>query len=186
MAQRDIGLMSVLDYLKFEEAGETKHEYVAGEVYALAGASRRHNRIAGNICAALLTASRAGPCRVSISDIKLRASEEVYYYPDVMVACEPEPADATSEEAPCLIVEVTSPSTQAIDTREKLLLYKRIASVQAYLIVHQDERRVERHWRELDGEWHHDVVPGSGTVSIPYPETQLAIDTIYEGTGVPL
>lgn len=183
--KRGFHLLSVAEYLRREETAPVKHEYVAGELYSLAGASRRHNRVAMNIAAALLAASKGGPCRVSISDIRLQATDDVYYYPDVMVACGPEPADPMSENAPCLVVEVTSPSTQAIDVREKTLIYKRIRSVQAYLIVHQDERRIQRHWRDANGEWHYDVATGAAGVPVPCPEIELTLDAVYEGTGVP-
>ena len=100
-----------------------------------------------------------------------------------MVACGAEPEEPTSEEAPCLIVEVASPSTQSIDKREKMLMYKRIPSVLAYLIVHQDEPCVERHWREPDGEWQYEVMRETGVFGVPCPQTQLSFDIIYEGSG---
>lgn len=186
MARPDTRLLSVGDYLRFEETSPTRHEYVAGELYALAGATRRHNRIAGNIYASLLAASRGGSCRVSISDIRLQAASEVNYYPDVMVACGSEPADPMSEHAPCLIIEVSSPSTRSIDTREKALVYKRIDSLRAYLIVHQDVRRIERHWRDESGAWHHESIEAANIVPIPCPQIELSLETIYEGAGVPV
>ncbi len=176
--------VSVEDYLRLEETSPVKHEYVAGDIYALAGASRRHNRIAGNVFAALLAASRGGPCRVSISDVKLRATGEVYYYPDVMVACGEEPEEPNLEQDPCLLVEVVSPSTAPVDLREKLLVYKHIASLRAYLIVHQDRRGVERHWRDDDGTWRYASLTESGRISCPCPEVELTLDQIYEGSGV--
>src|SRR5919197_6022526 len=136
--------MSMGDFLRLEGASPPRHEYVAGEVYALSGATRRHNRIAGNIFARLWTAARGGPCRVYMSDVKLHVARDVIYYPDVMVACGPEGNDPLIEHAPCLVVEVISPSTEMIDRREKAMVYKGIASLKAYLIVHQDCRRVER------------------------------------------
>lgn len=184
MAKPDKQLLTIGEYLSFEDSSPMKHEYVAGEVYALAGATRRHNRIAVNICAALLVASRGGKCRVSISDVRLRAAGDVFYYPDVMVACGPEPADAMSEDAPCLIVEVTSPSTESVDVREKALIYKRIQSMHAYLIVYQDVRHVERHWRDASGTWQYESVGAASAVQIHCPVLQLTLDEIYEGTDV--
>ena len=180
MAQPDIGLMSVLDYLKFEEASETKHEYVAGEVYALAGASRRHNRIAMNIAASLLAVSRGGPCRVSISDIKLRASEEVYYYPDVMLACDPTDNDAYAKARPCLIVEVASPATASIDRREKWAAYQTIQTLREYLIVDQDEVRVELRRRENLREWSITQFEAGDVVELAcLPGLKLPVDDLY-------
>src|SRR5438874_4588728 len=83
--------ISVEDYLAGEETSDIKHEYVDGVVYAMAGASKNHNRIAGNIYASLLQHLRGGPCRPFISDVKVRLEvlgEDVFYYPDVMVACD--------------------------------------------------------------------------------------------------
>lgn len=71
--------LSVEDYLLVEEASSVRHEYVAGQIHALAGASRRHNRIALNIAARLMAAARGGPCRVYVSDVKLRAAEDLIY-----------------------------------------------------------------------------------------------------------
>ena len=177
--------VSVEEYLRLEEASAVKHEYVAGEITALAGASRRHNRIAGNIFARLLAASRNSSCRVYISDVKLRAAEDVFYYPDVMVACGPEPENPFVETAPCLLVEVTPPTTQVVDRREKLLIYKRIPTLKAYLVVHQDARRVERHWRDETGAWRYADLVREGRVPLPCPEIELALGEIYEGTDVP-
>ncbi len=162
-----------------------RHEYVGGAIYALAGSTRRHDIIATNILALLWNAARDGPCRVHTSDRRLRAAADVFYYPDVMVVCPPENEEtgdeALFEDAPCLVVEVTSPSTQAIDRREKLLAYKKLPNLRAYLIVAQEEMRVERHWRdEADQWWQAEVTRPEGVV--PFPETELALaPQIYEG-----
>jgi Uma2 family endonuclease len=176
--------LSVEDYFRLEEASSVRHEYVAGEVYALSGATRRHNRIAGNIFARLWAAARGGPCRVYMSDVKLRAARDVIYYPDVMVACGPEGDDPLVEHAPCLVVEVISPSTEMIDRREKAMVYKGIAGLKAYLIVHQDCRRVERHWRDDQGAWRYAAAVDEGRVPVPCPELELTLGEIYEGVEV--
>ena len=164
-----------------EETATLRHEYVGGMIYAMVGATKRHNRMVGNIYAHLLAASRGGPCRVYVETVKLRAAEDTIYYPDVMVTCEPED-DPVVENFPCLIVEVASPSTESIDRREKMLAYRRIPTLRAYLIVAQDERRVERHWRDESGEWRQGEAVGSeGFVPIPCPETKLPLTEIYEG-----
>lgn len=144
--------LSVDEYLEREHASPARHEYVAGEVYALAGETRRHNRIALNVATHLLAAARGGACRMAREGVKLRAGN-VVYYPDVMVARGPEPDDPRLEEAPCLVVEVLSPSTQAIDRREKLLVHQAIPTLGAYLIVDQERPRVERHWRDAAVEY---------------------------------
>jgi Uma2 family endonuclease len=82
------------------------------------------------------------------------------------------------------VAEILSPSTSSIDRREKLLTYRRMESVQAYLVVAQDRRRVDRHWRDERGEWRSEVVEGAGDVAIPCPTATLSLEAIYEGAGV--
>lgn len=173
--------MSVAEYLELEETSSIKHEYVAGEIYAFSGATKRHNRIIGNIFVRLWDAAREGSCRVYVNDVKLRAAEDIIYYPDIMIACGPEGEDPLIEDAPCLVVEVISPSTEVIDRREKLAAYKRIATLKAYVIVSQDRRRVQRHWRDEEGIWWDADVSDHGRVPIPGPDLELTLDQIYEG-----
>jgi Uma2 family endonuclease len=172
--------LSVEEYLRLEEMSSVKHEYVGGVIHALAGASKRHNQIAGNIYARLRAAARGGPCRVYIGDVKVRVTDDVYYYPDIVVSCSSESADPYVEDEPCLVVEVASPSTESTDRREKAAAYRRIPTLKAYLIVHQNRRRVERHYRDEDGSWWHAEVAGEGSVPLPCPEIRLSLDEIYE------
>ena len=174
-------LLTVEEYLRLEETAPIRHEYVAGAVYAMTGATRRHNRIVGNIFARLWTAARGGPCRVYTEAVKLRAARDVIYYPDVMVACGAEGDDPLVEHAPCLVVEVLSPSTESTDRREKALVYKSLSGLEAYLVVHQASRRVERHWRGEDGAWRYSDVVDEGRVPAPCPEAELTLGEIYEG-----
>lgn len=172
--------MTVEEYMKLEESSTVRHEYVAGEIYAMTGATRRHNRISGNIYAALLGAARHTTCRVYMETVKLRAAADTVYYPDVMVACGPEPEDPYVENEPCLVVEVVSPSTETTDRREKLAAYKRMPGLKAYLIVSQDRRWVERHFRTEDGMWRRADLVDEGHFSISCPETELSLAQIYE------
>jgi Uma2 family endonuclease len=178
-------LPTVEEYLALEEESTVRREYVAGMIYAHASGTSRHNAIAANVLAALWNAARDGPCRVYGSDMRLRAAEDVFYYPDVMVVCgDNEAGDgALYQHAPCLIVEFTSPSTESIDRREKAFTYRKIPTLQTYLIVDQDRRWVERHWRDENGEWRQGGVTDQGFVPIPCPETRLSLNEIYEGLG---
>jgi len=121
--------VSVQEYLEGEKESPIRHEYVNGYVYAMAGASDRHNRIALNIASRLNQLLIEGPCEVFISDMKLRVSPNVYYYPDVVVCCDSPPLDAYVRSQPVLIIEVTSPTTQRIDHHEKLLASQHISGV---------------------------------------------------------
>ena len=115
--------LTVEDYLEGELTSEIRHEYIGGRVYAMTGASVTHNLIAGNLFAALRTLSRGAGCRVFMSDLKVRlqiAGEDIFYYPDVMLCCDPTESETHYRTHPCLIVEVLSKSTQRIDRREIL------------------------------------------------------------------
>jgi len=145
--------ISVESYLEGERISPVKHEYVYGEVYAMAGASDNHNRIAGSIYAALLNVLRSSPCEPFMGDIKVRVSPNVYYYPDVLVSCEEAAEDPHFRNEPILIVEVISPSTEHIDRREKLLFYQQMPSLQEYVVVEQKKIAVEIHRRQPNGSW---------------------------------
>jgi len=103
-------------------------------------------------------------------------------YPDVQVLCGPNEIEDLYTLAPCVLVEVLSPSTSSIDLREKLLLYKRIESMRAYIIVFQDQRRVLRHYRaEENGAWFDALHGADSTVPFPCPEVELTVAEIYQG-----
>lgn len=142
-------------------------------------ATKRHNRIIVNISSRLLSVARGGTCRVYSESVKLRVSDDVIYYPDVMVACGPEDEDTLVEHVPCLIVEVTSPSIESTDRREKMLNYRKIPSLQAYLIVDQNRHWIERHWWDESGEWRQGGLD-RGEIPVPCPETSLPLDEVYE------
>jgi len=145
--------ISVKEYLDGEEISDIKYEYLDGEVYAMAGTSQNHNRIAGNIYNSLFSHLRDSPCEPYIENIKVRAGEDVFYYPDVLVTCEGEFKNKYFCEEPILIVEVISPSTEQIDRREKLRAYQQMPSVIEYIIIEQEKISVEIHRRQNDGNW---------------------------------
>ena len=145
--------VSVEDYLEGERISPVKHEYVHGEIYAMAGTSDNHNRIAVNITNALANHLRDSPCEPFFGDIKVRVNSNVFYYPNVFVSCEQAPESPYFRDEPILIVEVISPSTREIDRREKLLFYQQMPSVQEYAIVEQDKMHLEIHRRQPDGRW---------------------------------
>lgn len=172
--------LTVEEYLALEEENSVRHEYVGGQVFAFAGAKEAHNLIVANLITALRTAARNTPCRVYPSDMLLRAAEDAFYYPDVMTVCDPEDTNATYKTRPCTVVEVLSPSTSSVDQREKLLAYRRIPSLKAYVIVYQDEMRVKTVSRDVNGAWWEAEVAGEGNVLFPCPELELTLAEIYE------
>jgi len=143
-------------YLEGERHSETRHEYIDGEVYAMAGESKAHNTITGNIYMALRTALRGSPCRVFMEGIKARIQtlrSDRFYYPDVMVICGVGESDPYFETQPKLIVEVLSDSTERLDRADKFHAYRRLESLEEYLLVAQDTRRVELFCRRTGWEW---------------------------------
>lgn len=153
MALPQINGLTELEYLEGEQDSLVKHEYVNGQAFAMAGSSRRHNRIALNIVKALDQKNK-NQCEVYASDIKVRIeSRKSYYYPDVVMDCSGEMNDEYYLEQPCLIAEVLSGSTLRKDYQEKLLAYQTIPSLQAYLIVAQDKAQVDYFYRSEDGSW---------------------------------
>lgn len=166
-------------YLEFEAASPRRHEYVAGEVYAMTGASRRHNHIVRNILVRIHAAAAGGQCQVYFEAVKLRVGEDIYY-PDVMVTCSATDTDDLIVREPCLLIEVTSPETARSDRTDKLFAYRAIPSLEAYLIVEQGWRRVERHYRDANGTWQRDSIP-EGSVPVPCPEMELTLDEIHGG-----
>jgi Uma2 family endonuclease len=175
------------EYLDREAQAAERHEYVDGVAYAMAGAGERHNRIAGNVFAALRLAARGTPCGVYVSDMKLRvAHASAYYYPDVMVSCEPASPETAVKEAPCFIAEVLSPSTAATDTREKLHAYRGIAALRYYVVVDSDRVAVTYHVRGDDGAWlAASLDPGERLEVVCGPvRAALTLASIYEDTGL--
>jgi Uma2 family endonuclease len=145
--------ISVEEYLAGEEISQIKHEFIDGEVYAMAGTSQNHNRITGNFYNFLLTQLRDSSCEPFIENVKVLAAENVFYYPDVLVTCEGNFKNPYYCEEPILIIEVVSPSTAQVDRREKLRAYQQMPSVQEYVIVEQEKISVEIHRRQPDGRW---------------------------------
>jgi len=141
--------LSIEAYLEHEQSSEIRHEYIGGDVYAMAGASEQHNFISGNIFASLRQHLRGKGCKVFINDMKVKLWSQLhlFYYPDVMVACDPEDNDRYFKSRPKVIVEVISESTRNTDTREKLLTYFQIMSLEEYVLVEQDIMKVTIHRR---------------------------------------
>ncbi|HKS28200.1 MAG TPA: Uma2 family endonuclease [Pyrinomonadaceae bacterium] len=176
--------ISVEEYLAGERESPVRHEYVAGEVYALAGASDRHNRIALNV-ASRLNEFVSEPCETFMSDMKIRVSPEVFYYPDVVVACDGAGADAYFRAEPRLIIEVISPSTERIDRHEKMAAYKSVASLEEYVLASQDEMRVEV-YRRTGGEWEVSVFTGAeDELEFSSVALSLSVAEIYRNVRLP-
>ena len=168
--------LSVEDYLEGEKDAPVKHEYVHGEVFALAGASDVHNTIAGNIHTVFNLAARRKDCRAYMSDMKVRA-DDVFYYPDVMFVCDDGP-DPHYKTKPCVIVEVLSPSTLRTDTNEKRYAYLELPSLQLYLLVDSRRQFVWGLYRSKAG-WEERVFGEDDVIPVPCAEIELTASDIY-------
>lgn len=147
--------LSIEEYLASERDVEIRHEYVAGYVYALESASDPHDQIAINLVTKLDSHLGGKPCEVFMAGMKVKMSENAVYYPDVVVACDNPPKDSYYRTHPVLVVEVTSQDTRRFDYCEKLNTYRKSATIRDYLIVAQDQIRVDLHQRQENGDWAH-------------------------------
>ena len=143
------------DYLAWEANQPVKHEYLAGEVFAMAGGSDAHVTVSLNLASALRAHLRGTPCRTYIADMKLRvAAADAYFYPDVFVTCSAADAQQPLAKAePVLVAEVLSPSTEAFDRGGKFAAYRSLPSLQEYLLIDPDRRSVEVYRRDASGHW---------------------------------
>jgi Uma2 family endonuclease len=176
-------------YLAFERASAERHEYVAGRVVALAGASRAHNLITANVTRELGNQLKGTPCETYASDMRVRTTPLRYCYPDVVVACG-EPAFEDDELdtllKPTVLVEVLSHSTEHVDRVEKFAEYRAIPTLREYLLVAQDRIHLEHYVRQPDGEWRlHDVDAPDGTIRLAALGATLQVPEVYERVTFP-
>ena len=175
-------LVTVEDYLASEDGSDIRHEYIGGRLYAMTGASVRHNRIARNTLVALAAQLRGSPCEVFMSDVKLHLTiggEHIFYYPDLMVCCDPTDCADYYRTRPCLIVEILSESTERIDRREKLLSYMQIEGLQAYLILSQEQVKATLYRRESG--WQAEVCNElQAVLKLPCGNLELSLAAVYE------
>ena len=181
MQAKEITRLSNEEYLQGELESEVRHEFYDGLVFAMAGAGEKHNIIAGNLFSALRQKSRGTPCRTFIADMKLYIPAlNRFYYPDILLTCDPEDDHEYFKQKPCLIVEVLSPTTENIDRREKLLAYQDIPSLKEYLMVSQDERRMELYRRAGD-HWQYFLLDDEADVlALECIDLKLTMAEVYE------
>jgi Uma2 family endonuclease len=177
-------------YLALERQAEYKSEFLGGEIFAMAGASREHNLIAGNVFASLHAQLKGRPCETYPSDMRVKVTESgLYTYPDVVVVCgEPQFEDERGDTLlnPTLLVEVLSPSTEAYDRGDKFANYRLLESLAEYVMIAQDRRRVERFVRQPDGQWLFSEARQLGqAISLASIGCQLALDEVYDRVKLP-
>jgi len=175
--------MTYAEYLEFEKTSETKHEYVNGEVYAMAGGTRAHARLASSFVILVGPQLFNRPCAAYSSDLRVRIEATGRStYPDVTVVCGAEITSTADEDCitnPTLLVEVLSPSTEASDRGDKWAHYQRLPSLREYVLVSSDQKRVEVFSRENDlGEWRY-VETRVGTLALQSIGATLDLDALY-------
>ncbi|MDD1617146.1 MAG: Uma2 family endonuclease [Methylococcaceae bacterium] len=182
-ALKKITHLTEQEYLALELDADMRHEYIDGQLYAMAGASERHNRIALNIGFHLRMAARGGHCGVFMSDMKLKlAWQKTYYYPDIMLVCNAQDNNEYYKQQPCFIAEVLSASTANTDKREKLLAYTKIPSLRYYLLISSDKTQVEYFVRDTQDEWQTALLEADEILNIDCENYQavLRLSDIYE------
>ncbi len=171
------------EYLTWERKQPFKNEYHNGQIIAMSGASRAHNRITVDITIQLGNQLMNSECEVFASEMRVRTSPEVsYFYPDVIVVCgEPRFEDDTFDTLlnPIVVIEVLSPSTAAFDRGEKFEHYKQLTSLPEYILISQDSVRVEHYCRQ-ETQWLHNTFQRLGDVlSLPSIECEVPLRAIY-------
>ena len=177
--------LTVEEYLKAEESSEIRYEYLGGQVFAMSGGSKEHNLITLNIASRLRSHVRGGSCSVFMSDMKVKLElankgKSIFYYPDVVVSCDSEDQDRFFLNYPCLIIEVLLPSTETTDKREKLVNYRTLKSLQEYVLVSQDEVKVEVYRKDAQGNWSLIILGKDDELHLDSIGATLTMTEIYE------
>ncbi len=178
------------EYLQQERASDTKHELVNGEIFAMAGGTPEHARLAMSVGARLLSQLSGRPCAVFSADLLIRVrATGLATYPDLSVVCgrlERDPEDANTVVNPIVLVEVLSDSTERYDRGEKFAHYRRIPSLKEYVLVSQQAPRIEVFRRNEDGRsWTLHVADVSESVQLTSIGCELAVDEVYASALAP-
>ncbi|BAB77984.1 Uma2 family endonuclease [Anabaena sp. FACHB-709] len=180
-----INLFTVEEYLELEKSSEIRHEYLGGQIFAMSGGSKEHNLISGNIYSRLRSHLRGTSCSVFMADIKIRLkltneAKNLFYYPDVTVTCDSQDKDRFYLNYPCLIIEVLSPSTELTDRREKLVNYRTLESLQEYILISQDEIKIEVYRKDNQDNWSLEILSQGDELKLNSIGLTLTMPEIYE------
>ena len=175
---------TVEEYLAMERASEEKHEFLDGEIYLMSGASFNHNQIVGRTLGLLFVQLQNGPCDVLPSDMRVKVNDSgLYTYPDIIVICGEPKVEETEQDTllnPTVIIEVLSPSTEGYDRGKKFQHYRALDSLQEYVLIAQDQARIERYLRQPSGEWLlSDAVGLEAVIDLPSIQCKLALADVY-------
>lgn len=186
---RGIHRYTYADYVALELSSSTKHEFLDGEIYAMAGGSEEHSALAATMLRLLGNALGDKPCRAHTSDLRVYIEEVgLATFPDGTVICGPlqqhPPSPVATALNPSVLVEVTSDSSEEYDTGTKLDAYRSIPSLREYIIVSHRERRVTVHQRDAGGHWGARVAIAGGRAAVESLGLELSVDEIYRGSSI--
>jgi Uma2 family endonuclease len=183
---------TVSEYIAFEESSDIRHEYLDGEILAMAGGSFEHSIISVNIAAEIRFALKGKPCRVAESNLRVRTPRYGrYVYPDAQVFCGPPKFDTDDLKHltilnPRVVIEVLSPTTEAYDRGDKFSQYREIESFEEYILISQDRPNFESILRQSDGAWSFQTHSGLETAAIiRCLNVQIPMAEIYAGIEWP-
>lgn len=183
MATEPTRHLSITEYLVLERASEMKHEYLDGEMFAMTGASRNHNRIAVDTGTDLAAQTEDQGCEVFICDMRIRTPSDLFTYPDISVVCSEARFEDTELDTllnPVVIFEVLSRSTESYDRSTKLSHYRTIPSLAEVVFIAQDRAHVEQWVRQADGQWLVREIDGMGkNLDLPSIHCTLPLARIY-------
>jgi Uma2 family endonuclease len=173
------------EYLAAERLSETRSEYLDGGVYPMPGATINHVQLVSNVAFELGLQLRTRPCRVLMSDLKVRMPDSrKFFYPDLIVVCaEPQFHDDRKDVLlnPDLVVEVLSPSTEAFDRGAKFRAYQTVGSLKEYLLVSQSKPLIEQYIRDDGGEWRYRAAEGlESALTLPSIGCTLNLNAVYD------
>jgi Uma2 family endonuclease len=175
-------VLTLSEFLTWENDQPDKHEFHRGEVFAMTGGRRSHGRVLVNMTRHLSVHLDGSGCQVFADSMKLQVADDTILYPDVFVTCDK--ADLATDQvfvAPKLVVEILSPSTQAYDRSQKFALYRRIPALQEYLLIDPETRRVEAFRKSADGLWvFHDMSDGDALES-PCIGVRISLVDVFAG-----
>jgi Uma2 family endonuclease len=184
MSAQTHAAMSEAVYLALDHTSDHKYEYYDGQVVALAGGSAAHNRITINLIIALVAQLQHRDCSVYASDMRVKIPQTTtYVFPDVAIVCEPEAFDDADQELllnPILVIEVLSPSTERNDRGRKFEAYRTIQTLQEYLLIAQDAKRIDHFMRQSPTLWTFSSLDSKEeSLYLPCIDCTIAMNTIY-------
>jgi Uma2 family endonuclease len=174
--------LTFADFLLWENAQPDRHEFYRGEVFAMVVGRRVHGRVVSNLNAALKSGLSGSPCQVFAESMKVQPADDTVLYPDVFVTCDA--ADLRTEQifrAPKLVIEVLSPSTQGYDRSLKFALFRRLASLQEYVLVDPDTRRIEVFRVGADGLWVLHDMSERNALTLASVGCEISMSDVFDG-----